>query len=121
MRGESLGIMPTGVIDKVRSACVEVLVDRQLRGGGAFVQTSTDGNYVITAAHLFSRPNANIRVVTSLNQQLVAKLIAVDLGHDLALLKVGDSKTLPALKISTATPQPTVPIFNFGPALRRRT
>ena len=87
--------MSPTVIEKVRKSCVEVLVDRQLRGGGAIVKTSGGGTYVITAAHLFPRPNAFITVMTEGYGKFNANLIAFDFGHDLALLRLNTERALP--------------------------
>ncbi len=109
------------VVERVGKSCVEVLVDGQLRGGGAIVETSGEGNYVVTAAHLFPRPNAYITILTEDYGLFTANLIAYDFGHDLALLELNTKRALPALEVATYTPSPTQPVFNFGPALKRRT
>lgn len=113
--------MSPQVIAKVRKACVEILVDRQLRGGGAIVGSKDGKTYVITAAHLFPRPNAHITVMTDGDGRYNANLIAYDFGHDIALLELTTRRTLPTIDVASYTPSPTQPVFNFGPALRRRT
>lgn len=113
--------MAPQVISKVRKACVEILVDRQLRGGGAIVESSNGKTYIITAAHLFPRPNAHITIMTEGMGRYNANLIAYDFGHDLALLELNSKQTFPILPVANYTPSPTQPVFNFGPALRRRT
>lgn len=107
------------VIRDARKAVVEVLVDGQLKGGGAFV--SEDG-LVITAAHLFSRPDAVFRVITASDQRLRAELVAFDKGHDVALLRVSgaEGEAHPALKIARNIPPAGSRVFNFGMALRNR-
>lgn len=110
------------VLTKVRSATVEVHFHGQLRGGGVFVKSSDGKEFVLTAAHLFPSPKDTCTVVASDDEVLFATLTAYDLGHDLALLEVGpEASKYGALKIASKTPQETEPIFNFGPALRRRT
>ncbi|MDF1816581.1 MAG: S1C family serine protease, partial [Verrucomicrobiales bacterium] len=113
--------MAPRLITEVRKACVEVLVDRQLRGGGAIVESGGGKAYVITAAHLFPRPNAYITIMTEEHGIHNANLVAYDFGHDLALLEIATKLTLPVLKVASYTPSPTQPVYNFGPALRRRT
>lgn len=120
-QGLANSAMAPKVIEKVREACVEVLVDRQLRGGGAIIEQSGSRAYVITAAHLFPRPNAHITIMTESHGQYFANIIAYDFGHDLALLELAVDQPLPVIDVAAYTPSPTQPVFNFGPALRRRT
>ncbi len=119
--GFASSAMSPKVIDTVRAGCIEVLVDRQLRGGGAIVEVSNGRAYAITAAHLFPRPNPHVTVMTEGHGSFHANLIAFDFGHDLALLEFQSDKKLPSVPIASYTPSPTQPVYNFGPALRRRT
>jgi S1-C subfamily serine protease len=118
VRGNSA--MSPSLIKSVRAACVEILVDRQLRGGGAIIESGDGRAYVITAAHLFPWPNSHITVMTQQHGIHNANLIAYDFGHDLALLEIATHLELPVLPIASYTPSPTQPVYNFGPALRRR-
>ena len=113
--------MSPSVIKKVRAGCVEVLVDRQLRGGGALINAGGSRPCVITAAHLFPRPNAHITIMTEGRGQYHANIIAYDFGHDLALLELDTDRKLPVLPVAGYIPSPTQPVYNFGPALKRRT
>lgn len=114
--------MSESVLEKVRRACVEVHFHDQLRGGGVLVSSSDGKVFVLTAAHLFPSPKHTCSVVAEDDSVLFATLSAYDLGHDLALLEVGpEAKKYGSLKVANATPRETEPIFNFGPALRRRT
>ncbi len=115
------GTMLPKVITTVRSACVEVLVDRQLRGGGAIVECGKGRAYVITAAHLFPLPNSYITIMTERHGNHLANLIAYDFGHDLALLEIVTNQELPVIPVASYTPSPTQPVYNFGPALKRQT
>jgi len=109
-------------LERVRRAAVEVHLDGQLRGGGAFVRSDSGRLFVLTAAHLFRSPRDTCRVVTEDGESHFASLSAYDLGHDLALLEVDpDNSRYGALEIAASAPRETQPIFNFGPALRRRT
>ena len=69
----------------VQRAAVEVLVDDRLAGSGCFV--SRDG-LIVTAAHVLGRPDRRVEVRTTHAGRLDASVVAVDLGHDLALLRV---------------------------------
>lgn len=112
----------TPLADTIRSAnraTVEVLVDGQLKGGGAVVDAE---GLVITAAHLFPRPGASVSLITSRDERLPAQLLAIDKGHDLALLQVSGNVTspLPHLKVADQIPPPGSRIFNLSNALRLR-
>jgi serine protease Do len=109
------------IVAKSRHACVEILIGGQLRGGGAFVKDSRGKTYVLTAAHLFHHPGDTCVIVTDDDRSHFASLSAYDLGHDLALLEVEPSlSSYGALRVATAIPTETKPVFNFGPALGRR-
>lgn len=114
--------LSSSVLEKVRRACVEVHIKGQLKGGGAFVRDASGKPYVLTAAHLFNSPSDTCFVLTEDDRSYFASLSAYDLGHDLAILEVApETKKYGALQVATAVPAETRPIFNFGPALRRRT
>jgi len=106
-------------ISSAQRAAVEVLVDGQLKGAGAFV--SEDG-LLITAAHLFKQPDARFAVITATDKRLDAELVAYDKGHDLALLRVPSvaGKGQVFLPVAKAIPPVGSPIFNMGNALRVR-
>ncbi len=116
-----LNQMPRKTLLEVREACVEVLVNNRLRGGGAFIENDEGRNLVITAAHLFEARDAPSHILTSDDRKHSATLLAYDFGHDLALLEVESAKGYPSLPLASDVPTETAPIFNFGPALRRRT
>jgi len=106
----------------VRKGCVEIHVGGQLRGGGAFVKDKAGGIYIITAAHLFRNRKTVCRVLTQNDTFLVAHIKAYDLGFDLALLKLDTAiKSVLPVKIADNIPSESTPLFNFGPALNRRT
>ena len=113
--------LPLKSLQAVRKACVEILINKQLRGGGAFVENEDGRNFIMTAAHLFEDRNAPCRILTSDDKSYPATLIAYDFGHDLALLEVKEKGNFSTLPIASEVPRETAPIFNFGPALRRRT
>ncbi len=71
--------------DSARRATVEVLVDGHLGGSGCFVD---EDGLIVTAAHVIGGPERKIEVLSHLVNRQPARAIAVDLGHDLALLRV---------------------------------
>lgn len=109
------------LVAKARRATVEVHIKGKLRGGGAFVKNEAGKVYVLTAAHLFTDPRDTCAVVTEDDRSHFASLSGYDLGHDLALLEVDPSLArYGQLRIAASLPGETKPLFNFGPALKRR-
>jgi S1-C subfamily serine protease len=106
-----------GTIRTAQKAAVEVLVDGQLKGSGAFVDG--DGT-VITASHIFKAPGARFEVIDASGKRLPAKRVAIDKGHDLLLLEVPGWKgsAHAFLEIAGAIPPVASPIYNLGNALR---
>ncbi|MEM9017727.1 MAG: S1C family serine protease [Verrucomicrobiota bacterium] len=118
--GDSL---PAEVLEKARSASVEVLIRDQLRGGGAIVENEAGKAFVITAAHLFRSPKETSQVITHDGKEHFASLSSYDQGHDLALLEVEPSlsETYGFLSVASSPPPVSNQIYNLGPALKRRT
>lgn len=123
MRESALGgEMSAATVKKVRSATVEIQINGQLRGGGALVKNSKGKMFVITAAHLFPSPRDTCVIFVDNDISYFASLSAYDLGHDLALLEVSpEASKHTTLSIARSVPPETSQLFNFGPALRRRT
>ena len=69
---------------QARRAAIEVLVDDHLNGSGVFVDRS---GLVLTAAHVVGRPGSRVEILTDDTQRRKADVVAVDLGHDLAILR----------------------------------
>ena len=93
---------PAGLYNQLQTACVEVLLDGQLAGSGAIADPT---GLVLTAAHLFSKPGSKLEVLSRGLGRLEAKLIALDDGHDLALLALPKrDAAYPALKVSPDAP-----------------
>jgi S1-C subfamily serine protease len=108
------------VFNKVRERCVEVQINGQLRGGGAFVRNQAGKVFVLTAAHLFASPRETCEIVAYDDETYFASLSAYDLGHDLAVLELPpETARYGALDVAKEVPTETTPVFNFGPALRR--
>src|SRR5438105_11555976 len=75
--------------ERAKAASVEVLVNGHLNGSGCFVDRK---GIVVTAAHVIEEPGRRIEINSAQAGRLGAKMLAVDLGHDLALLKVDSAK-----------------------------
>ncbi len=114
--------LPSKERSRILDSCVEVLVGGRLRGGGVVVKSGHNKPLVVTASHLFGEVSFEAEVLTSTGERLAAKVVGVDLGHDLALLELSDSEKgdFKGLPIAAKTPAVTETVFQFGPALRRR-
>jgi len=103
---------------KVRRASVEVLVQGRLEGTGWFVDSK---GLIFTAAHVLAEPGRDIEVCSPVAGRIDAELLAVDLGHDLALLQVEPRKDgYPALELADKLPPPGSEVFVLGTPLFRR-
>ena len=100
-----------------QAACVEVLVDGHLSGSGWFARA--DG-LVVTAAHMFEGRDADIEVVSLGRGRLACSLLAIDRGHDVALLKTkGAGADFPVLAFASAPLRVGDEILQFGAPLFR--
>ncbi|MCI0498114.1 MAG: S1C family serine protease [Planctomycetales bacterium] len=106
----------TELYNNLLPACVEILADGQIAGSGAFV--SADG-YVLTAGHCITRPDIPLEVLSTAHGRRPAALVAVDKGHDLALLKIQTSRDLPFLTVSKQSPRAGDTIYVVGSPLYR--
>lgn len=70
---------------RLKASSLMILVDGQQRGSGTLIQA--DG-FAITAAHVIIQKGRRIEVVSASAERLGAEVVAVDLGHDLALLRL---------------------------------
>jgi S1-C subfamily serine protease len=96
---------------------VEVLVNGHLAGGGWFARS--DG-VVVTAAHLFDRRDAEVEVVSSGHGRLTCSVLAIDRGHDTALLKTrGSEVDFPVLVFASAPLHVGDEVLQFGAPLFR--
>lgn len=103
---------------KLKDASVEVMVDDHLNGSGFFV----DGKgLLMTAAHVIDRPDRRFEVLSPSAGRVEIEVVAVDLGHDLALLRVKQPRPegYPALKLAEAFPPPGEDVFLLGAAVFR--
>ena len=102
---------------RCEAACVEVLVNGRHSGSGWFVRK--DG-LVVTAAHMFERREADIEVLSPGRGRLACSLLAVDRGHDIALLKTKvPARGFPALVFASAPLRVGDEILQFGAPLFR--
>lgn len=101
-----------------RAATVELLLDDRLEGTGFIVDP--DGR-LLTAGHVVEQPRRRIEART-VHGRVPVKLIALDLGHDLALLQLDSpphGSTWPHLPIAEQSPPVTSPVFLLGTPIFR--
>jgi len=101
---------------KLKEVAVDILVNGNLSGSAAII--SEDGE-VLTAAHIFTK-KAKLEVVDHNNKRFPVKVVALDNGHDLALLKIQSDQKFPYIKISENGVKPGQTIYHFGSAFFRR-
>ncbi len=102
-------------IINARKACVEVIVNKQIKGTGAFI--SADG-LIITASHLFNDDNCQVTILTQEKRYLEAKLIRRHRTADLALVQITNPNTkFPFLPIAKEQSKIGEWVGCFGAAL----
>lgn len=99
------------------TACPEVLISGR-HAGTAWVAGS-DGS-VVTAGHLFEQQQPEIELLFADNSRVTACLVAVDRGHDLALLQADlEGRTLKPLKLTTGHLTVGDEVYQFGSPIFR--
>ncbi len=102
---------------RAKSAFLEVLVDDYLAGSAVLV--GSDG-LALTAAHVFGGPGKRIEVLSPVAGRRSAEVVAVDLGHDLALLKVEPRPAgYPGLAAAKARPAAGDDLYLMGTPIFR--
>jgi len=107
------------IYQQAKRACVEILVDDHLAGTGTIVAPK---GVVLTAAHLLGQPEVRVEVLSPELGRVEAKLLAVDLGHDLLLLSLPERENgYPALGMADKRPTVGERVYGFGtPIFRHR-
>ncbi len=110
---------PDALYAAVRRASVFVLVQGRHQGSGFFVDPE---GLVATAAHMVKGKTDGFEIVSPVAGRLRAERVAIDLGHDVALLRVPRrDEPYPALPVAEHMPAPRTQVFVFGdPAFRHR-
>lgn len=110
-------LSPAQIYEKAKRAAVEILVDGHHGGSGCFV--SADG-LVLTAAHIPGRPGRAIEVLTPDGGRLKATVVAVDLGHDLIVLRVAPHEGgYAVLELAARVPPPGAGVFLYSASVFR--
>lgn len=109
-------LTPAQIYQRAKDAAVEVLVDDHLEGSGCFV--SAEG-LIATAAHVIGDPGRRVEVLTAQAGRRDAQVVAVDAGHDVALLRVRGGGTFPFLAPSREPLVPGQRLYQFGTPIFR--
>ena len=103
--------------EKAKAATVEILINGHLNGSGWIADSK---GLVMTAGHMLESPNQKIEVLSPLLGRKEAKVVAVNLGHDLSLLSIEPRKEgYPVLKLAEKCPPPGATLFLIGAPLYR--
>ncbi|MCK5175714.1 MAG: trypsin-like peptidase domain-containing protein [Planctomycetes bacterium] len=106
---------PAQLYSSTRIASVEVVVGGRISGSGWFADRK---GTVVTAAHVIGASREGIEILQADGQRRPVRVVAVDWGHDLALLHDAEANSkYPFLKISDEMPSPAQPVYFYGLAL----
>jgi len=114
-QSSSPAVAPGDVLfEKLRAASVEVLVDGRLEGSGWHADRA---GLIVTGAHVVWDRGLALEVISPAAGRVAARIVAVDRGHDLALLAIEPSpKPYPYLEVAARTPAPGETIYLLGAA-----
>ncbi len=103
--------------ERMMAASVEILVGGHLAGTGWIADES---GIVVTASHGVVAKSDALEVSSATLGRLPARLLAHDLGHDLALLRLEQAdEPYPALRLTERAPAVGDPVFLWGSVLYR--
>jgi serine protease Do len=102
---------------KAKAATVEILVNGHLNGSGFMADPK---GLVLTAAHVVESPDRRFEIRSLSFGRKDAKFVAIDLGHDLALLSIEPPKEpYPVLKLAEKSPPPGTAVYVLGAPIYR--
>jgi serine protease Do len=117
LRGAEPDLSRPSLYEKVKRASLEILVDDHLAGTAVFVGNE---GLVFTAAHVVGRPESRVEVLSPVAGRQKAEVVAVDLGHDLALLKVAPRDGgFPGLALADEAPRAGADVYLMGTPIFR--
>lgn len=114
-----MGADGRALYERVRRASAFVLVSGRHQGSAFFA--AADG-LVVTSAHMVKGKTDGIEVVSPVCGRLNVERVAMDLGHDIALLRAPRRDApYPCLPVARRAPAPASEVFLFGdPVFRHR-
>ncbi len=116
-----LGAEPTKTLEVIyqeaRQASVDLLVEGHHAGTGCFVDQQ---GLIISALHILARPGRKVEAVSPTLGRVPVETVAVDMGHDLVLLRVPARKGgYPTLSVAPRLPVAGEPVFHYGSPVYR--
>ena len=114
-QGQTTGSL-AAVHARVKAATVEILVNDRLTGTGWF---ATPDGLILTAAHVIGAADQRVEIRRSTGDRQAATVEAVDLGKDLALLRLR-GEPLPGwtnLQLAPSLPPPGDEVYLLGTPL----
>ena len=109
---EENSVLQGDVYARLKASFLVVMLDGQLKGSGALVDAT---GLAITAAHAIGQKGSRLEVLTASAERLRVEVVAVDLGHDLALLRLPAREGgYPFLPLADRPPQPGETLFCLG-------
>ena len=113
----SAGELPEDFYDRIKKACVEILVDDHLDGSGWLVDSE---GLVVTAAHVVPTPGKRIEVMLPPDVRVSATVVCVDRGNDAAVLRIpARPNGYPVLKFAEKMPAAGSTNYLFGAPIQR--
>jgi arylsulfatase A-like enzyme/S1-C subfamily serine protease len=111
------GVMAQPDYEAWSRVCVEIFTDGRQNGSGTVVD---EKGIVLTASHFLEKPGAYVEVVSGEGERHPARVLAIDHGHDLALLQIVNPKApLAYAKLAEALPVPGTDVYLYSAALFR--
>ena len=104
---------------RLKQASVAVLVNGHLGGSGSLIDAE---GWVITAAHVIRQPGLRVELLSSAAGRCNAEVVAIDMGHDLALLRAEPRDGgYPFLPLADAMPPVGAEVYLVGTPIFRHT
>lgn len=109
---------PATVFETARPASLEILVNGRHSGSGVVVDPK---GMALTAAHVVASHQNRLEVLSPTAGRLAAELVAVDWGHDMALLRLpAKDQAYRAVELAKQAPTVGEEIYLFGVPIFRR-
>jgi S1-C subfamily serine protease len=101
-------------VRRATQACVEVLVDGRLEASGWFADAE---GHVVTAGHAARQTNSEYEIVWPGHGRYPASFVAIDPGHDIALLRAAvTNPPVPFLRVAPEIPPAGTKVHFYGTA-----
>ena len=105
------------IYQEARQASVDLLVEGHHAGTGCFVDQQ---GLIISALHILARPGRKVEALSPTLGRMPVETVAVDMGHDLVLLRVPARKGgYPTLPVAPRMPTAGEPVFHYGSPVYR--